>query len=295
LEIPQNTALTVSGIAAVNRLKNLNMASYIGFRGSVSINGYTADYVFPINCSAGLMDFGWTNLSNIFWYLAGGATSTNTRPAATLGAGVSYSFGTNMPANNISLNANTTGAKFIGNLVDLPRLIFYLTLNGCSNTEGDIINCPRVTNSLDIGNCSKITGITSNIPRVDTLLSITNTLIIGNVIELPRVTYYLSVWGTTIAGNMADIPHPTYRLYIISCLGISGVYTPLTNLDTPSGWNVTLSGMSAADVSNTIIACAQPGVVKNNVTFTYTARDATSDAAKLDLKTNHAWTFVPDT
>jgi hypothetical protein len=55
--------------------------------------------------------------------------------------------------------------------------------------------------------------------------------------------------------------------------------------------------MSASDVDNTLIACDNPTVARNGVTFTKTglSRTSASDAAKLDLKTNHSWTFDPDT
>jgi hypothetical protein len=94
------------------------------------------------------------------------------------------------------------------------------------------------------------------------------------VADLPRVTDYLAMW---------------------SCSLLTGVYVPSSNTTTPTTFNVANSGMTASDVDNTLITCDQPAVVKNGVTFTWTglSRTAASDAAKADLKNNHAWTFVP--
>jgi hypothetical protein len=128
LEIPVNTALTVSGIAAVNRMKNLNMCSYIAFKDSVFISGYTSDYVFPINCSAGLMDFEILNSINLFWYDADGNISTATRPSPTLvNEGTSYLFATNIKDSTYIFARNTYG-NFRGKIEDVPDMIGRLTI-----------------------------------------------------------------------------------------------------------------------------------------------------------------------
>jgi len=275
LEIPQNTSLSVSGIAAVNRMKNLNMCSYIAFKGSVSISGYTADYVFPINCSVGLMDFQVDAALNMFWYLVGGGTSTAARPAPTLAAGVSYAFCTNFTS-VISLLANGTGVRWVGSLKDLPRITVYLSIQNCSNATGNLSDLIAIPGYL---NTQSDSGLTGNISSLRGL--VTGYLIITNC----NYTGVLS----SLAGNIST------NFSMINCSGISGVYTPISNTKTPTTFNVTNSGMSASDVANTLIACDQVGLVKNGVTFTYTGLtiDATGMVAAYDLRDNHAWTFSP--
>jgi hypothetical protein len=328
LEIPVNTALTVSGIAAVNRMKNLSMCSYIAFKGSVSISGYTADYVFPIKMSANsLNDFGITNGLNNLWYFRDDSISTADRPAVTcVASGNDYLFCTNFTANNIELRANGTGVRFIGNLKDFPRLIYYLDLYNCTLITGSLADLQgKITYYLNLGNCALITGsladlqgkitsylilynctlITGSLAdlqgKITYYLNLGNcTLITGSLADLQgKITYYLTLYNCTlITGSLADLQGKiTSYLNLYNCTLITGVYTPSSNTTTPTTFNITNTGLSAADLDATIIACDQAGVVKNGVTLTKTGlnRTAASDAAKLDLKTNHTWTFVPDT
>jgi len=162
LEIPQNTALTISNIAAVNRMFNLGASCFIGYKGSYPVSSYNADYVYPIKCKAGLMDFSITNGTNVFWYDADGNTSTASRPAVTLtNAGNSYLFATNMTANNIVINDyntdTTTVKNYIGEVKDLPRLTGNLILEHANLMTGNISELPNLT-LLDVTNCNGLTG-----------------------------------------------------------------------------------------------------------------------------------------
>jgi hypothetical protein len=279
---PSKSTLSVMDIPlSVNgRMKNKALAAYIILKDDKSaVTGYTSDYVFPIKCSAGLQDFGWTNLSNIYWYNRDGTTSTASRPGVTFaGAGTDYSFGTNMQANNIVLKGNSTGVRWIGDVVDLPALTYH----------------------LDIRSCTLLTGNVANLPRVTYILSVrTNSLLVGDVANLPRVTSYLDIRGVVLlTGTLNSLPKLIDYLDMGLCELLTGPYTPTTNTTTPTTFNIAYATrVTPESIDATLIACDQAAYVKNGVTFTWTAlsRTSASDAAKLDLKTNHSWTFVPDT
>jgi hypothetical protein len=203
LEIPQNTTLTMTGLSCTNRANNLLCMNYIGFKGSKTISGYSQDYVFPINCSAGLMDFGWTNLSNIYWYLAGGSSSTNARPGATLDAGVSYSFGTNMVANNITLNCYNTGVRYIGDLKDFPRLKYILVIDDLVNITGDIIDAPKVSLNFSGWHARYINGDFANAPITSYSFQIPYSNISG-VYHASNTSIYIILNNTLMTSNDTD-------------------------------------------------------------------------------------------
>lgn len=311
LEIPQNTALTVSGIASCNRMKNLSMVDYIGFKGAKSIIGYSQDYVFPINCSAGLMDFSITNGSNVFWYLQDGTVSTSSRPGATLGTGVSYLFATNIINNNIDIHANNNPGGYIGNTKNLPRLTYILNLYNCTNHEGLISDLPRVTYLLEISGNAKLVGSTSDLSRVTYYLGVTSVVLMtGDIVNLPRVTDVCTVRNDTLlTGDISDFPKVntlssiyycnllTGSLANMSAAGyfnaencnlLTGIYTPL-----PTSNNITLSGtnMSPNDTDQTLInlntITATTGTIyyKNN-------RTSASDAAVAALIAK-GWSLNP--
>ena len=247
LEIPQNTTLTVSGIACTNRAKNLNMRSYIGFKGSKNITGFKSDYVFPIKCNAGLMDFEILNTTEIFWYDADGNISTADKPSPVLiNAGNTYAFSQSLMGTTINVAGNNIGAGWTGDTKDLPRFNYRLSIWGCSNLTGDLINLPRVTYYLDIGGCTSLTGNVLNLPRVTYYLSmwdcaaftgnvndlprVTNTLdmggcslLTGSLANLPRVTSFCSMWSCALlTGSVADLPAVTYYLNIEGVVLITG-------------------------------------------------------------------------
>lgn len=247
LEIPQKTTLTIAGIACTNRAKNLNMRSYIGFKGSMNITGFNSDYVFPIKCGAGLMDFSIINTVELFWYDADGNINTVDHPAPVLvNAGVTYAFSQSFMGTTINVAGNNTGANWTGDVKDLPRFNYRLNIWGSSNLTGDVINLPRVTYYLDIGGCTSLTGNVLNLPRLTYYLSmwdcaaftgnvndlprVTNTLdmggcllLTGSLANLPRVTYFCSMWSCALlTGTVADLPSVTYYLNIEGVVLITG-------------------------------------------------------------------------
>jgi hypothetical protein len=299
---PSKSLLSVMDIPlSVNgRMKNKALAAYIIQKDDkIALTGYTSDYVFPVKCAAGLMDFGWTNLNNIYWYLAGGSSSTNARPGVTLLAGVSYSFGTNMQDGNIALSSNGSFYEYIGDLNDMPKLVYSLDLI-CFNATGNLSSLGnRITHRLRLPNSNNIRGRLIDVNNVTNWIEFTSSYITGSLSDLQgKITYRLRIINNNnITGFLSDLQGKiTYYLELSSNL-IAGVYTPSSNTTTPTTFNIAGTGMSASDVDDTLIACNQPEVVKNGVTFTWTglSRTSASDAAKLDLKTNHSWTFNPDT
>jgi hypothetical protein len=261
-----DTPLSVNG-----RMKNKALAAYIIQKDDKSVvTGYTSDYVFPVKCSAGLMDFGWTNLADIYWYLAGGSSSTNARPAATLSAGVSYSFGTNMQANNIEINANSTGAQYIGNTIDLPKITNYIRFFGCVNAVGDINNLPRTLSYCELADCGKFTGDIANLPRTTNQLSI-------------RSNNY-------ITGNLSNVISPTSFFRVNSCGGVSGIFIPSTSINTLYLYG---TAMSAGDTDQTLINLAAiTTVVSGGILYIRNNRTAASDAAVASLAGKFTITYV---
>jgi len=268
---PSKSTLSVMDIPlSVNgRMKNKSLSAYIIQKDDKNaVTGYTSDYVFPIKCSAGPQDFGWTNLSNIYWYLAGGSSSTNARPGATLSAGVSYSFGTNMQDTNIILSSNTTYKVFIGNTVDFPRLSYYLSLHNC-DCMGDVANLPRVNYRLNIYSNEKLVGIVDN---------------------LPPVSYYLFLSNSyNVSGNLLNAPTPDGVAYLSLC-SASGIYhanaaCPVihleSNLMTPNDTDQTLIYLAA----NTTVTSGGDLKIRNN-------RTSASDAAVASLAGKFTITYV---
>lgn len=322
LEIPQNTSLTVSGIALCNRMKNLSLVNYIGFKGIASISGYTSDYVYPIKCNAGLMDFSVTGSTNLFWYTADGNTSTATKPAPTLvNSGNTYAFATDFLNVSCYIQGNTTGVKYIGNLKDIPRLTGKLNLAWLSNLTGDLADLGgTITDTLSLYNCALITGDLSDVGHIVTnYLSLYNcvnitgqlsniagnglnylnlyncALIAGSLADLQgKVTSTLSLPRCTlITGSLADLQGKIgVLLNLFNCNLINGVYTPSTAGNTPSTFDLTNTGLSAANVDATLIACRS--TPKNGVTFTGTglSRTSASNTAYTELDTTYSWTFI---
>lgn len=262
LEIPQYTTLTVSGIASCNRMKNLSSKNYIGFKGAKSVVGYTNDYVFPVNCGAGLMDFyvGGTN----FWYDADGNTNTSNRPGVTLvNAGVSYAFNLDMLTHEIIDYG--TNANFIGSLKDLPKTTTSLNLEDCTNVTGQTQDYPKVTNTLYVNNNSLVTGDISNLPKATTSIYCQN---------LPLVT-----------GDLANVVPVSVLCRFDGCTNVTGIYTPGAGCQ-----YVLVSGtnMSANDTDQTIINTNALGT-SSGLLWHRNNRTSASDAAVTALL-SRGWT-----
>lgn len=297
LEIPQFTTLTVSGISACNRLKNKNAKTYIGFYKQKSIIGYSNDYVYPIKCGAGLMDFAIFNATDVFWYDADGNTSVLNRPGVTLtNAGNTYLFSTDMLNNNIQIISYNTKTNYLGNLKDIPRITYWLGLSSCSNLTGDLSDLGgRITYALSLEGCPLVTGKLSDLGgKLTYLLGLSGCpLITGDLSDLQgKITYYLTMNGMNlVTGSLASLNGAiTYLLSLTSCYLVNGVYTPV-GAGTPSIFVVTSTAMSTSDIDNTLIACSAN--VKNNVAFTAGGkyRTSASNSAVANL-TSHGWTFT---
>lgn len=300
LEIPQNTSLSVSGISACNRLKNLNAKTYIGFKGQKSIINYSSDYVYPIKCGVGLMDFALFNVvSDIFWYDADGNISTANRPAPNLtNAGITYLFSTEMLDNAMVLSYGTE-ANYLGNLKDVPRLTYYLSLSSCSALTGSLADLGgRITNTLVLEGCSLITGDLSDLKgSVTYLLGLSGcALITGDLSDLQgKITYYLTMNGLyLVTGSLASLNGAiTYLLSLSGCALITGAYTPV-GLGIPEIFVVSSTNMSGSDMDNTLISLEASANLKDNVSFTAVGmiRTNTSNAVITELTTNHSWTIT---
>ena len=79
----------------------------------------------------------------------------------------------------------------------------------------------------------------------------------------------------------------TYYLDLYNCANVTGVYTPV-GTGTPTTTDLSNTGLSSADMDNTLIAYA--AATKDNGTFTATGmtRTAASDAAVATL-TGRGW------
>jgi hypothetical protein len=251
LDVPKNTSLSISGIAQTNRIKNLNAVSYVSFRGAKSITGYSQDYVYPIKCSAGVMDFGLTNGAGIFWYDADGNTSVAAKPSPNLvNAGITYMFATNIPASNLTLSANNTDDRLIGDTTDFPTLGYVLSIGNCSKLTGNVKYLPRVINTISMWGCSLLTGNVADLPRVLSSLDMGGcSLLTGNVADLPRVNYLLSMWSMPLlTGNVVDLPRVTYNLSA-ECPFLTGDVADLPRVTNSLGLSgVTLLTGNTADL-----------------------------------------------
>ncbi len=121
---------------------------------------YTYTDVMKFTVDAGLFDFSYNN-PNRLWVFPDGTTSTAARPAKTLSsAGDVYLYSNNYDG-NYRLNANTTDARFTGDLSDLQgKITYYLSLNSCTNVTGDLSDLQgKITNYLNLNNCSNVTGV----------------------------------------------------------------------------------------------------------------------------------------
>lgn len=297
LEIPQYTSLTVSGIAACNRMNHKSLCTYAGYYGPKSISGYTNDYVFPAKCGIGIMDFALFNVVDIFWYDADGNTSILNRPGVNLAnAGISYVFSTDMLNSTVQLIGYNTKTNYQGSLKDIPRLTYWLGLSGCSNLTGDLKDLGgRLTYALTLEGCTSVTGTLSDLQgKITYLLGLSGcSLITGDLSDLQgKITYYLTMNGmSSVTGDLASLNGAiTYMLSLTSCSLLKGVYTPVGD-GTPTIFVVSSTDMDAMDIDATLAACHT--AAKSDVTFTaanmYRTAASNEDYTSLDI--DHGWTF----
>lgn len=295
LEIPSATSLSVSGIAAVNRMKSLNMHTYVAFKGDRTVTGYLNDYVYPLRCGAGLMDFALFGVTEKLWYDADGNISTADRPAPVLvNAGNTYLFSTDMLGTSVIVHCYNTGANYLGDLKDAPRLNYYLALWSCSNLTGDLADLgDRLTYLFAAEGAASITGDLSSMTKLTYLLGLSGCVnITGDLADLNGLlTYYLNLNScASVTGSLADLNGAiTYLLSVSGCSNINGVYTPV-GAGTPDIINIANTGLSVANVDATLIALDTAGKVNCTLTATGLTRSAASDAAVVSLL-GKGWTI----
>ena len=129
----------------------------------------------------------------------------------------------------------------------------------------------KLTYYLSLYNCPNITGSLADLQG--------------------KLTYYLNLYNCSlVTGSLADLQGKlTYQLNLYNCPNVTGVYTPV-GTGTPTTTDLSNTGLSSADMDNTLIAYA--AATKNNGTFTATGmtRTAASDAAVATL-TGRGWTI----
>ena len=118
-----------------------------------------------------------------------------------------------------------------------------------------------------------------------------NAIVTSRLKDFNKLTYYLDLYNcTNVTGSLADLQGKlTWHLNLYNCANVTGVYTPV-GTGTPTITTLSNTGLSSADMDNTLIAYA--AATKNNGTFTATGmtRTAASDAAVATLGTR-GWTI----
>lgn len=280
LEIPQKTLLTISGIACCNRMKNLLMVNYIGFKDQKSVSGYGNDYVYPLNCSAGTMTFDITGTLERLYYFCNDTISLVYKPTVTLPTGVNYLFSLGMLSSFVEMAL--VGDKFIGNTADLPRFLEKISLNNCVNVTGKFIDLPRVSYSIDLYNV-RIDDNVADLPRVSFGCGLTLAInITGAVIDLPRVSDSISIYGANkVTGSFADMPLTRYHRHR-NCNLLGGVLPllPISNYIDVAGTNA----MTSNDTDTLLINLAEiTTVTSGGQLWIKNNRTSASDAAVASL------------
>ena len=275
--------------------------------------------MIPLTHGAGTFNFGITNGTGVRWVFPDGTTSTAAQPNVVVTAGVTRAYCNNWSASNLQLNDGNTNANFKGKLSDFRgKLTYYLNLAYCSLVTGSLADlqgkitsylglayCSLVTGSLadlqgkityylELAYCALVTGSLADLQgKITFYLSLTNcTLVTGSLADLQgKITYYLSLANCAlVTGSLADLQGKlTYWLDLGGCALVTGVYTPV-GTGTPTTTVLSNTGLSTADMDNTLIAYA--AATKNNGSFTATGmtRSAASDAAVATL-TGRGWTI----
>jgi len=251
---PSKSTLSVMDIPlSVNgRMKNKSLAAYIIQKDDKSaITDYTSDYVYPIKCSSGLMDFSITNGSDVFYYLFGGTTSTSSHPAPVLNAGVSYMFATNMIAGNISLSSGNTNDNYIGNTADTPAATYILRI---ANTKlyGDITYLPKYIYNLEVWphatGRANLTGDLSSLGIIINLLDLGVATNIIGIFKCQPTTKYIYINNTSMTPDDTDLTL-IYIANITTTIGSIRIRNNRTYLSDSAvtmlldrGWTIVTSG-----------------------------------------------------
>jgi len=255
---------------AVNGDFSSGTTGWASTTGTMSVIDFSIyDTVFPIPCSAGLMDFLITNGDDVLWLFPDGTISTADRPSKTLTeAGTVLLFCTNFSAANLIINDAGTDARYLGDLSDLPPLTYWLNLENCTNITGDLSDLPPLTYLLSLNGCANVTGDLADLPCLTGILSLP---------DCPNIT-----------GSLSDLPALSYTLRLSGCPLVAGAYTSVNGANVPTYTYLNNTGLSAVDLDNTLIAYA--ACTRNNGTFSAVGmtRTAASDAAVSNL-TGRGW------
>ena len=124
------------------------------------------------------------------------------------------------------------------------------------------------TNYLSLYNCSNVTGSLADLGG--------------------KITYYLALYNCSkITGSLADLGGKiTYYLHLYNCSNVTGVYSGNSY---PSHVNLSYTGLTAADMDQTLINFNAGTTKSGTFTATGMTRTAASDAAVAGL-TEKGWT-----
>ena len=166
-----------------------------------------------------------------------------------------------------------SGCKNItGSLAALGGTItYYLSLSGCKNITGSLAGLGgTITNSLNLYNCKNITGSLADLGG--------------------KITYYLSLDNCqNITGSLADLGGKiTYLLSLYNCQNITGVYSGNSY---PTTVNLSNTGLTAADMDQTLINFNAGTTGTGKFTATGMTRTAASDDAVTGL-ISRGWTVT---
>jgi hypothetical protein len=269
--------------------KNNNLAYLKGVVLRRGFTGTVYDWAYPIPCNAGTMDFTITNGQGILWVFPDGTTSTSAHPAKVLAsAGTCWLYLTNWGASNLQITDANTNTLYTGSLADLPPLTYYLSLYGCSLVTGDLTDLPPLTYYLNLSGCSLVTGDLTDLPPLTNTLSLSGcSLVTGSLADLPPLTNTLNLTNcSSVTGSLTDLPPLTYYLSLSDCSLVTGVLSPHTSLKTV---NLSGTGLSTANMDQTIINLATNNTQTNGTLTTNGTRSAASDAAVATLRAR-GWT-----
>ena len=182
-----------------------------------------------------------------------------------------------------------------GSLSDLGgKITYYLSLDNCQNITGSLSDLGgKITYYLSLDNCQNITGSLSDLGgKITYYLSLYNCKnITGSLADLSgKITYLLSLYNCkNITGSLADLGgRITHYLSLYNCKNITGVYSGNSY---PTNVNLSNTGLTAADMDQTLINFNAGTTKSGTFTATGMTRTAASDAAVAGLIAK-GWTLT---
>ena len=184
------------------------------------------------------------------------------------------------------------------NLLDLSdlggRITYYLSLYNCQNITGSLADLDgKITYSLTLSGCQNITGDLSDLGgKITYYLGLSSCQnITGDLSDLGgRITYCLNLNNCkNITGSLADLDGKiTYYLSLSGCKNITGVYSGNSY---PTTVNLSNTGLTAADMDQTLINFNAGTTKSGKFTATGMTRTTASDSAVAGL-TAKGWTVT---